>query len=45
VREYIKGGMLLSLESTTNRMIRIANSLLYFNRIVPLDEFIKKCST
>jgi len=42
VREYIKGGMLLSLESTTNRMIRIANSLLYFNRIVPLDEFIKK---
>jgi len=42
VKEYIKGGMLLSLESTTNRMIRIANSILYFNRIVSLDEFLKK---
>jgi len=42
VREYIKGGILLSLESTTNRMIRIANSILYFNRIVSLDEFLKK---
>jgi len=42
VREYIKGGMLLSLESTTNRMIRVANSLLYFNRIISLDEFLKK---
>ena len=42
VREYIKGGMLLSLESTTNRMIRIANSLFYFNRIITLDEFLMK---
>lgn len=42
VKEYIKGGMLLSLENTTNRMIRIANSFLYFNRIVPLDHFLKK---
>jgi len=42
VKEYIKGGMLLSLESTTNRMIRIANSFLYFNRVVLLDDFLKK---
>jgi len=42
VKEYIKGGMLLSLENTTNRMIRIANSFLYFNRVVSLDDFIKK---
>ena len=42
VKEYIKGGMLLSLESTTNRMIRIANSILYFNRIISQDDFIKK---
>ena len=42
VKEYIKGGMLLSLESTTNRMIRIANSFLYFNRVVSLDDFLKK---
>ena len=31
VKEYLKGSMLLSLENTTNRMIRIANSYLYFN--------------
>jgi predicted Zn-dependent peptidase len=42
VKEYIKGGMLLSLESTTNRMIRMANSFLYFNRVISLDDFIKK---
>ncbi len=42
VKEYIKGGMLLSLESTTNRMIRIANSFLNFNRVVSLDDFLKK---
>ncbi len=42
VKEYIKGGMLLSLENTTNRMIRIANSFLYFNRVVSLDDFLKK---
>ena len=42
VKEYIKGGMLLSLENTTNRMIRIANSFLYFNRVISLDDFIKK---
>jgi predicted Zn-dependent peptidase len=45
VKEYIKGGMLLSLESTTNRMIRIANSFLYFNRIVSLDDFLKKINS
>lgn len=45
VKEYIKGSMLLSLESTTNRMIRIANSFLYFNRVVSLDEFLKKINS
>ena len=40
VKEYLKGSMLLSLENTTNRMIRIANSLLYFNRIIPVEEII-----
>jgi predicted Zn-dependent peptidase len=42
VKSYIKGGTLLSLESTTNRMMRIANSMLYFNRIVPVEEYLKK---
>lgn len=45
VKEYIKGGMHLSLESTTNRMIRIANSFLYFNRVVSLDDFLKKINS
>ncbi|MFA4924106.1 MAG: pitrilysin family protein [Ignavibacteriaceae bacterium] len=40
VKEYLKGSMLLSLENTTNRMIRIANSLLYFDRIIPVEEII-----
>jgi predicted Zn-dependent peptidase len=42
VKEYLKGNMLLSLENTSNRMIRIANSMLYFNRVVPVDEIISK---
>ncbi|MGD8305397.1 MAG: pitrilysin family protein [Ignavibacteria bacterium] len=42
VKSYIKGGMLLSLENTTNRMMRIANSMLYFNRIIPVDEYLNK---
>ncbi len=42
VKEYLKGGILLSLENTTNRMIRIANSFLYFNHIIPLDNFLKR---
>jgi len=42
VKEYLKGSMLLSLENTTNRMIRIANSLLYFNRIIPVEEIISE---
>jgi len=41
VKEYLKGSMLLSLENTTNRMIRIANSYLYFNRIIPVEEIIR----
>jgi len=40
VKEFMKGSMLLSLENTTNRMIRIANSFLYFKRIIPVEEII-----
>ncbi|HSW55629.1 MAG TPA: pitrilysin family protein [Ignavibacteriaceae bacterium] len=42
VKEYLKGGMLLSLESTTNRMMRIANSILYYNRVIPVEEYLAK---
>lgn len=42
VKEYLKGGMLLSLESTTNRMMRIANSILYYGRVIPVEEYLSK---
>ncbi len=42
VKNYIKGGTLLSLESTTNRMIRLANSIMYFNRVKTVDEYINE---
>jgi predicted Zn-dependent peptidase len=42
VKEYLKGGLLLSLESTTNRMMRIANSILYYKRVIPLKEYLER---
>ncbi len=40
-KESIKGNLLLGLESTSNRMIRMTQSELYFNRIKSIDEVIK----
>jgi predicted Zn-dependent peptidase len=40
-KESIKSGLLLSLEGTSNRMMRMAQSELYFNRIKSIDEAIK----
>jgi predicted Zn-dependent peptidase len=40
-KEYIKGNIILSLESTTSRMFRMANSELYYNRLVTIDELTK----
>lgn len=45
VKEYLKGSMVLSLENTSNRMIRIANSMLYFNKIISVDELVEKIDT
>jgi predicted Zn-dependent peptidase len=41
-KEYLKGNILISLESTTNRMMRIANSLIYYGKVKTIDESIKK---
>jgi predicted Zn-dependent peptidase len=41
-KESIKGNMILSLENTSNRMIRMAQSELYYNRIKSLDEILKE---
>ena len=42
VKNYIKGGTLLGLESTTNRMIRLANSMMYHNRIRSVEEYLNE---
>jgi len=39
-KECIKGNILFSLENTTSRMMRIANSLFYHGRIKPVEETI-----
>jgi len=42
VKEYIKGNTLLSLESTTNRMIRMATSILNYGRLIPVEEMMQR---
>ena len=39
-REQLKGGLLLALENTFNRMARMARSLMYFDRILTIEEII-----
>lgn len=40
-KEQLKGNILLSYESTDNRMSRLAKGELYFNRFIPLDEILE----
>ena len=42
VKEYLKGGVLLSLESTTNRMMRIANSILYYDKVFSVEDYLSR---
>lgn len=39
-KEYIKGNLIMSLESTTNRMYRLAHSQMYLGRIKSVEESI-----
>ncbi len=41
IKAYLKGSTILNLESTTNSMMRIASSMLYFNRVISVEEFLK----
>lgn len=41
-REYLKGSMILGLESMSNRMFRIAQSEIYFDRIKSIEESISE---
>lgn len=45
VKEYIKGNTLMSLESTTNRMIRLANSILHYGKVVPIEDILEKINS
>ncbi len=42
VKEYIKGNTLMSLENTTNRMIRLANSILHYGKVMPIEDLLIK---
>lgn len=41
-KAHLKGKLLLSQESTSNRMNRLAKSELYFNRFISLDELVQR---
>ncbi|HIJ65630.1 MAG TPA: insulinase family protein [Candidatus Hydrogenedentes bacterium] len=41
-REQLKGTMFMALESTFNRMSRMAKSLLYHGRIIGVDEVVER---
>lgn len=44
-KESLKGSLILSLESTSNRMIRMAQSEIYFDKIKTVEESISKIET
>lgn len=44
-KEYIKGSIILGLENTTNRMVRMASSMLRYGKIVTIGELIEKIDT
>jgi len=44
-KEYLIGNMIMSLESTTNRMLRIAQSMIYFGKIKSIEDTVKHIHT
>ena len=43
-KEFTKGNILLSSESTDNQMVRLAQNEIHFGRYVPVQDTIKKIS-
>jgi predicted Zn-dependent peptidase len=41
-KTQIRGALVLGLENMSSRMMRMGKSLLYFKRVIPLDEIISK---
>lgn len=39
-REHLKGSLLISLESTFNRMARMAKSMMYYKRMLSIEEIL-----
>ncbi len=39
-KEYMKGNLIMHLESTTNRMIRMSQSMFYFNKIRKIQDSV-----
>jgi predicted Zn-dependent peptidase len=44
-KEALKGSIILSMESTSNRMIRMAQSELYYNKYKTLEETISEINS
>ena len=40
-REQIKGNLLMALESTSSRMSRMAKNMMFYGRVIPVDELIR----
>lgn len=40
-KEQLKGGMLLGLETSDNRMTKLARDEMYFGRVVPVKDIVK----
>jgi predicted Zn-dependent peptidase len=41
-KNQIKGALVLGLESMSSRMMRMGKSMLYFDRVIPLQEIVSK---
>ncbi len=41
-REQIKGNLLMAMENTSTRMSRMAKSMMYHGRMVPVEEIVRK---
>ncbi len=40
-KEQLKGGMLLGLETSDNRMMKLARDEIYFGRVIPVKDIVK----
>ena len=40
-KEYLIGSMLMGLEGTSNRMINLAQSVIYYNKIKSVEETVR----